>query len=309
MTSHPGGVPSGGGNPLVQLRIDEFGDLERVYELKFGLVFYVDYPPGPRRSAAVLDLYLRRYGSRVKRFMPTTPGSMPQEWTPTAHVRLMREWFPDLRRGIHWGYGFDDGKITDSCLFMFHGYRPHRQKGTASFFRFEFPWDVDQTEVRDFAVEVADAIPFCSGSAGYFLQVKPSIAEGYDAMYALCQRYWGVEAWNLDVTVRHVLHGYKVVNWLTLIGAAVANAAPDAMVHARNAAFGVVDTAHGTLFQAAERAVLGDRNRREAMPGYVALARALRPLQLASHGSFGGQRWDEANSLAWIRRFTDSAGP
>ena len=36
------------------------------------------------------------------------------------------------------------------------------------------------------------------------------------------------------------------------------------------------------------------------MPGYVAVARALLPLQVKAFGSFGGEKWDEANSLAWL---------
>ena len=40
------------------------------------------------------------------------------------------------------------------------------------------------------------------------------------------------------------------------------------------------------------------------MPGYVAVAQALLPLQVKAFGSFGGERWDEDNSLRYLRRFT-----
>lgn len=293
------------GNPFVGVRTDEFGVMERLYELKFGLIFYLDYPPGPKQSRAVLDLYVKRYGSHIARFMPTTPGSLPRDWTPKALQEMLDESLPALRQRLDWGYGFDDGNTLNSYLFMFHGFRPYRQKGRASFFRFEFPWDVDQLEVRDLAIEVANTIPFNSGSGGFFLQVNPSTSEGYDAMYAICNRYWGIEAWNLDVTVNHVLNAYKTVNWLTLIGNSLGAKAQEAVQFARQAAFLVFDAKYGTVLQASDFALLGDRNRRESMTGYVEIARSLRPLQVYSHGSFGGERWNEANSIAWIRRFTD----
>jgi hypothetical protein len=40
------------------------------------------------------------------------------------------------------------------------------------------------------------------------------------------------------------------------------------------------------------------------MAGYVAIAQALLPLQVKTFGSFGGESWDEQNSVNWVRRFT-----
>jgi hypothetical protein len=213
-------------------------------------------------------------------------------------------WLPTLRQGLVWGYGFDDGRDEDEYLFMFHGFRPVTEKGMASFIRFEFPWNMDQGEVRRLAADVASLVPFENGFGGYFL--KPAIARGasYDAMYAICQRFWGVEAWNLEVAVEYVLDGFAGVNWLTLIGEGLRSQAPEAVEEAKRAAVAYDETPHGVILQAAERAQLGDRNRQEAMPGYVAVARALLPLQVTAFDSFGGERWDEANSLAWLRRFT-----
>jgi hypothetical protein len=294
-----------GENPFVAPRVRvPGGRTERLYEFKFGLVVYTNDPPGPRRAGAVFDLYEALYPNRIRRFVPTVPGSIPDKWTPAAAREFRSRWLPDLRQRAVWGYGFDDGRNEDGSLFMFHGFRPVTEKGMASFYRFEFPWNVDQAEVRRLAVDVARLVPFENGFGGYFL--KPDVTRGasYDAMYAICQRFWGVEAWNLEVAAAHVLDGFAGVNWLTLIGESLRSRDPEAVEEAKRVAVAFDESPHGVVLQAAERAQLGDRNRREAMPGYVAVARALLPLQVKAFGSFGGEKWDEANSLAWLRRFT-----
>jgi hypothetical protein len=290
-----------GENPFVPPRVRGYGDrTEPLYQFKFGLVLYTAYPPGPKRAGAVFDLYEALYPNRIRRYVPTVPGSIPDKWTPAVAQEFRAQWLPDLRQRAVWGYGFDDGRNEDGYLFMFHGFRPVTEKGMASFFR----WNVDQAEVRRLAADVAGLVPFENGFGGYFL--KPAIARGasYDAMYAICQRFWGVEAWNLEVAVEYVLDGFAGVNWLTLIGESLRSREPEDVEKAKRAAVSYDETPHGVILQAADQPQLGDRNRQEQMPGYVAVAQALLPLQVKAFGSFGGERWDEDNSLRYLRRFT-----
>ena len=72
-------------------------------------------------------------------------------------------------------------------------------------------------------------------------------------MYAICQRFWGVEAWNLEVAVGYVLDGFAGVNWLTLIGESLRSRAPEAVEEAKRAAVAYDETPHGVVLQAAER--------------------------------------------------------
>jgi hypothetical protein len=252
----------------------------------------------------VFELYDIRFPGRIRRYVPTVPGSIPRKWTPQVAQQFRAQMLPDLRKGPVWGYGFDDGQPEDEYLFMFHGFRPVTEKGMASFFRFEFPWNVDQGEVRQFAADVASLVPFENGFAGFFL--KPAIDRdaSYDAMYAICQRFWGVEAWNLNVAAEYVLDGFAGVNWLTLIGESLRSRAPEAVEEGKRAAVAFYETQNGIILQAAPQAQLGDRNRQESMPGYASIAQALEPLQVTTFGSFGGEKWDEENSLSWLRRFT-----
>ena len=121
-----------------------------------------------------------------------SPVSGHQEWPGHFGFKC----FLISVRGRSGGYGFDDGQPEDEHLFMFHGFRPVTEKGMASFYRFEFPWNVDQGEVRQFAAAVGALVPFENGFGGFFL--KPAIDRdaGYDAMYAICQRFW---AWRRGI--------------------------------------------------------------------------------------------------------------
>jgi len=294
-----------GRNPFVLARQNPVTDeSEPMYELKFGLVLYTDYAPGPVRARAVFDLYVQWFGDRIKRWTSTAPGEADLvPWDSSSHSLFVNRLLPQLRKSIHWGYGFDDGQEFDGWLFMFHGYRPASEPGRASFFRFEFPWNVDQSTVRRFAIAMAELVPFTSGFAG--LVFKPAVDEAasYDMMYAVCQRYWGIEAWNLEVSTCYLRDAYLCVNWLTLIGQGLTERASAAVDEARGCAVTAHDATYGVVLQSSNRAVLGDRNAGETMDGHSAVARALLPLQVTRFESFGGRRWTDENSLAWVQRF------
>ena len=120
----------------------------------------------------------------------------------------------------------------------------------------------------------------------------------------MAHRYWGIEAHNLDVTVNHMLQGYKCVNWLTILGNQYQKANKNAIEDAKLAAFAYKETNHAVLLQAEATPRFGDRNRQEVLDGYIAIAQALLPLQITEHESLGGYAWDEDNTMRYIRRFT-----
>jgi hypothetical protein len=149
-----------------------------------------------------------------------------------------------------------------------------------------------------------------SGTAGYVFQGQPRGPHGresWNAIFARARRYWGVEVQDLDVTVAHALHGLKCVSWATAVGPSLDAREPTAVEQACGAATAWVTTTGGTLLRAGAAPVLGDRNRREDLSRYEALAHALAPLQLVDHGSFAPgyeSRWDQPTTQAWLRRFT-----
>ncbi len=173
-------------------------------------MLYLDYAPGPKRARRIHDLYMAHYGTHIRWFQSTGSPGPQQPWNANARATFETSLLPQIQQKADWGYGFADGKTIDYHLFMFHGYRPASQPNKASFFRFEWPWNTPKSEIFDFASCAADEVPFLSGTAGYILSAKPFNIDAYNRMFALCMRYWGIEAWNLDETVNHVRNGYKI---------------------------------------------------------------------------------------------------
>jgi hypothetical protein len=277
-------------------------------ELKQHLLLFQESPPGPRTARAVYDLYLSFWGDRFRLYRSTVAGRLLEKWDATARRRFENVELPDLRRHENWGYVFADGKTTGSWLFMFHGYAPYSEAGKASFFRFEFDWQVEPGRLLEFAQLVLQRIRCVSGYGGYVFQGQPLGPLGrssFDQIHAWARRYWGPEVQNLDLTANEMLHGYKCLSWLTAIGQRLEARDPESVAAAERTAFRSYRQPGGVLLQAGIGPALLDRNRAEPLDGYLELARALEPLQVRTHEAFGGTRWTEAETMAWLRRFTD----
>ncbi|MFE8603879.1 type VI immunity family protein [Archangium violaceum] len=300
MTPNPLYVPSP--NPAVQVPLAE---------LKQHLLLFVESPPGPKTARAVYDLYQATWGDRFTTYSSTAFGTISRDWSQAARQRFESQELPDLRKHEHWGYSFSDGRASDSWLFMFHGYRPALEPGKASFYRFEFDWQLEPARLLEFTEAVLSIVRCVSGYAGYMFQGQPLGPFGknsFDQIYAWARRYWAVDVEDLDVTVNHMLDGYKCPSWLTVIGERLEGRNPAAVSEAASAAFRSLRTPGGVLLQAGLKQTRGDQNRKEPLDGYVAIARALEPLQVQQHGTFGGSRWDESRTMAWLRRFTAPGG-
>jgi hypothetical protein len=293
-------VTSADQNPFLEL--DEDG--APLYQLKLSLVVYLDYAPGPQRARRVYEGYLDRFEKHIKFYQSTSWLGPPYEWNLRRRARFERQQLLDLHKQDDWGYAFADGKSVDYHLFMFHGYRPVTEARKASFFRFEWPWNWDPQEIAAFATSLADTVPFLSGTGGYIISARPFNTYAYGRMYALCRRYLGLEAWNLDKTVNFVRRGYKCPSWLTLIGHRLLEQPRDQEVTLESVRNYAVERAHGLVFQSRPRPQFIDGNRREPHAGETAIANALLPLQIVEHEDFGGPYW-EGNTMKWLYRFSN----
>ena len=285
-------------NPF--LEVDDAG--RPSYQLKLSLVFYLDYAPGPKRARRVFDLYMHRFGSRIRIFKSTSSLGPAADWSVNTEEEFHSTYLPSLQKYNDWGYVFSDGNLYDNHLFMFHGYRPFSEPEKASFFRFEWPWNWDTKAISEFAEQIADTIPFLSGTGGYIISVRPFDRFAYDRMYALCRRYWGIEAWNLDLTVDFVRQGYKSPSWLTLIGfRLLEQSRPLPRFGDAHAGYGV-SKSHGLVLRSRAEPAFIDQNRGEPCVGEKEIALALLPLQITKHSDFGGRRWD-GKTMDWLYRF------
>lgn len=293
-------------NPLLLMNEepDEPGPL---VELKTRLVLYTDRSPGPATARRVYDVYMARFEAGITGYRSTAFGSEVNEWTPSARKHFEMVELPNLRRQEHWGYVFGSEQLTDGHLFMFHGAKPATQAGWASVFRFDFEWNFDPETLRQFTLEVLQAVECVWGTAGYVLcpdeEAEPARAN--DQVYAWAMRYWGAQAQDLDVTMQLALTGLECLSWLTVIGPVLRERTPNVLTRARAIGFSAFEAGRHVIIQAEERPRLIDRNRRETLGNYPTLAEALLPLQVKEHLGFSGDLWDEYNTMRYIHRFTN----
>ncbi len=297
-------------NPLIKF-ISEDTSMVPIAELKQHLIFYLDSPPGPKTVRQVLELYFDSWGHRFVEYSSTAFGSLMQPWNSQVRKQFENNELPDLRKARDWGYAFSDGRGPDSWMLMFHGYKPFSEAKKASFYRFEFDWDVDTDALNNFTIGLLNIINCVSGNGGYVFQGQPrgpNSRNSFNQIFSWAKRYWGVEVQDLDLTVQYMLDSFKCVNWLTIIGGNLAKTNPKVISDAKKAAYQSIEINDNFLFQASEMPLLGDRNRKEILEGYVALSKALEPIQVVNHDSYGnefGSGWDEESTNAWIRRFTE----
>ena len=155
-------------NPLCVPSPDPKVELPLV-ELKQHLLLFVDSPPGPKTARLVYDLYLRTWGDRFRSYKSTWEGDLRHDWSPAARRRFETDELPELRRYDDWGYAFSDKRPRDSWIFTFHGYRPDSQRGKASFYRFEFDWQLEAEGLLAFTQAVLEIVRCVSGYAGLLL--------------------------------------------------------------------------------------------------------------------------------------------
>jgi hypothetical protein len=293
-------------NPILVMTSDAADPLPMV-ELKQHLVLYVADPPGPQSARRVYDIYLQHFGDVFKSYRSTFSGAFLEDWNAHERSHFEQTLLPALRTKVDWGYGFSDGKATDSWLLMFHGFRPFQEPRHAGFYRFEFDWQMSPQRLRALAEHLINEVPFLSGYGGYLLQGRPDsehTTDSYDKIFALAKRYWCCDVEDVELTAEQMKTGYKCVNWLTLIGEPWRSNFDVEIGQAKSVAFDHAGGPSGVLLQIEETPILGDRNRQADLSAYAATAHALLPMQIQTHMPFWGECWTEENTMAWLRRFT-----
>jgi hypothetical protein len=276
-------------------------------ELKSRLILYLESPIDSESARRIYDLYMPRYGLRIAQYRSTAYGDVPEDWTAASRSRFEQAQLPRLYEQADWGYWFEEARWTDSRVFLFHGYRPASEPNRASIVRFDFEWDFDPEELNAFTRRVLEVVECVGGTAGYVLNPAEGdyASDAYILMFAWAMRYWGVEAQDLDAYSHVALNGFPCIAWSTVIGASLLARNPDSVDRARTVAYASFEAGPHVIIRAEERPRLIDRNRRETLGNYPAVAEALLPLQSADPIEFDGDMWDEDNTRRYLRRFTN----
>jgi hypothetical protein len=166
------------------------------------------------------------------------------------------------------------------------------------------------TAFIELAKRLVRKLKFASGHGGYSVNWNETGDFGFDAeqkMFQLSHRYPGIDLPSFTCTLHDIHTGFKRVNWLTFLGADLVEDLGDdlAPLRATKSPIVVHDLPHGLMIQAGPRPETGDVNRRQFLPLYREVGRAIASARMPNHPAFlmNGSAYDEDASAAWLSRF------
>ena len=202
----------------------------------------------------------------------------------------------------------------EASEFQFEVFAEDQVKARLSFLRFALPLGNLPESKGTFAALVRRSLPVAAPDQGYagigFLESPdPGVKTLAEPMvYALAQRFPGIE---VDRPLIHLLYlsdGIKGVNWLTALGLRWVEAMGGAPVLRATLpkAFVFHPFDGGLLIQAGPAPQAGERNQKIWPVLYPDLARLLKPIRIKEHGCFdyyGPDRFTEETTMEWLNRF------
>jgi len=267
---------------------------------------YMRDAPTQAVARAAIDAY--RLVCPAERLLFGT-GSQAPAFAPlsTAHgLDMIKEHLDSFDRRKDRGIVLWDGQLRESWSLTIQGVGPDHGRARASFIHVYCPNEADPNVLAQLALALANRVPFLSGHVGLAAVFNADLKNAaFDQVYAWAKRYPGLEVEDLNVTVNHVLDRIKGANWLTMLGAELADGFDPAHAGASlPSGIDVLAARHGVVFKAGPVPQLGDRNRGDWPAPYVAMERALAPLKTTVHGEFAGRFSEESATSAWLQRFS-----
>lgn len=244
------------------------------------------------RREGLLEVYRRTWeivGPAARRYQTDSMKSARKVKGDTGE--LIPTWLEDSPgERMMYILGVDNrpqaGAASDTGLLFYA--TEYKDAGAFSFWMPAEPAERDPDSLVDLVAELAGAIPFASGHAGYSLEYD---ARGdyrvvaREKLAALVRRHAGLDVPCVENTSFVVHDGFKRVNWLTLLGAQLVErlGGADAIRGQLGEAIEVRPLETGVLVRAGPRPEIGDVNRRDNLPLYHEVGRVLAPVRAREH--------------------------
>lgn len=162
-------------------------------------------------------------------------------------------------------------------------------------------------------VDLARSLPlklsFASGHGGYSLnwnKIGDLAHEAKKDVYAISQRYPGVDIPDLDGDMEVIAQGIKGVNWLTFLGGAYLDrlGGLERLTKTLKGDIECAPLGNGAVVQAGPRPETGDVNRRQTLPLYQEVGKTVAKLRFKEHMAFVPSPRDADQATAkWLARF------
>jgi hypothetical protein len=309
--------------------MEDLSDIERTLtlheddgtvSLRVGLIFTVYYRAAykPDVRAAVLAAvqmwidtvagtlaWAGRSGTKWQRFRDDTP-------------KQLARWLSECSSSQNWSIALHGGEKSMDASGIFLRVLGHADwvpKGVLDHFTLGFPltWFADRPgSFPAFCQELCSILRPLTGYAGIGIAQANGAIEANSAepaVYAIAQRFPGLE---VDVPAVHALYigdCIKGVNWLTVLGTHLVErfGGEDKLSLALPPAASILPFKGGVIVKSGPQPRLGDRNANRMPDDYMAVNGVLRSLRAgdtaAFHHADGGKRFDREASLAWLARF------
>jgi hypothetical protein len=287
--------------------------------LRIGLLATLFFENGHQRDVreAVIECfedYCRITGSRLR----WTTHRRTHRWMPVQTLPGdQREWLLDLDPDVAWQLTYQGGESHEEASdyrFEAVGVPAWESALRLSYLQVCLPlaWYADHDGsfpelVLDFCQRLRPIQGY--GGIGVIESYATAIRQPNEpTVFAMAQRFPGLE---VDYPIAHSSHlqaGIKGVNWLTVLGdpwlSKVGGA--ERLAAELGPEYTLASYGPGVIVQAGAVPQLGDRNRDSWPDLYVKLARILRPIRITEHRFFheyGPARFDDESTRAWLARF------
>lgn len=167
----------------------------------------------------------------------------------------------------------------------------------------------ESARFADLARRLAKMLKFSFGLGGYSLgwnRVGELAHEAKKDIYVISRRYPGIDIPDIQGDIRAISQGIKCVNWLTLLDDAYVErlGGMDRLRKALDQQVVCDRVTNGVVIQAGPRPEMGDVNRRETLPLYHNVGRAVAKVRAKEHLAFIPDPKDPGQATEkWLARF------
>ena len=274
------------------------------------------------RAAGIVHFYkraMKELGKSVKFFETGTMSGAKKLKADT--LDLVPFWFQKSKRRsdiymLNLESGAHANEPSDRSFFVIADEEDEQPVGAA---QVNLPVETMTADPDRFVGLVEDLVAkldFESGHAGYALNWDPrgdQAIQAQEKMAYVGARFQGVDLFDIDVTLVSLRKSppgsIKCVNWLTLLGARLAErvGSPQAVKKQLGKTSTVVPLEHGLLIRAGDAPTLGDRNRKADVAAYRSVGKLLAPYRFVDHrrifGAPTGGGMDPTGQ--WLARFDE----
>jgi hypothetical protein len=288
--------------------------------VRVSLIFTLYFPDGfdfdvRARISACFEEYRTRFAPHLKWLL--LPDAERWHRAEPERIRSLHDWMRSGKAEIDYFLALRGGKnpheASDYVFKVIGDGLPFPQ---VSYLQIVLPASdptVTLQTFRELSLRLTQIIKPHSGYGGLGFAEGSDVGimdEGAPTIYALAQRFPGIE---VERPVDHIFYvgkGIKGVNWLTVLGQHWLDAMGGvtklrAML---SDAFIFYPYDGGLVIQAGPVPQPGDVNQRNWPYLYAELARVLKPVRLTVHDSFDGgnpNRFTKESTLKWLNRFDE----